>query len=251
MENNIQINNIEKSFSNENGENKKIISGISLNLQAGDFYTIIGANGSGKSTLFNCIAGTIKCDNGEILIGQRDLSKEPEKIRSKFIGRVLQDPKLGTVGNMTLLENLRIAFLRNQKKSALKQIDSHFAKNAREKIALLDMGLETQLEKRMDDFSGGQRQALSLIMSIMHQPELLLMDEPSSALDPKSAHQLLAITKNLSEKLSLKILMITHNFREAIEYGNKLLILKDGKISQTFSGPSKSNLSADYLYNEI
>ncbi len=251
MGNNIQIKNIEKSYSNEKGEKKKIISGISIGLQGGDFYTIIGANGSGKSTLFNCIAGTLKCDSGEILIGQRDLSKEPEKIRSKFIGRVLQDPKLGTVGNMTLLENLRIPFLRNQKKSPFKQIDSHFAKKAREKIALLDMGLEKQLEKRMDDFSGGQRQALSLIMSIMHQPELLLMDEPTSALDPKSAHQLLAITKNLSETLSLKILMITHNFREAIEYGNKLLILKDGKISQTFSGPAKSNLSADYLYNEI
>jgi putative tryptophan/tyrosine transport system ATP-binding protein len=247
----IQIKQIEKSFPDHSGRPVAIISGISLDINDSDFITIVGANGSGKSTLFNCIAGQLSTDNGYILIGTKDISRETEKKRSSYIGRVLQDPKLGTIGSMTLLENLRLAFLRNQTKSWFRQIDRSFVQMAEEKVSLLNMGLEKQLHKKMEEFSGGQRQALSLIMSVMVQPELLLMDEPTSALDPRSAQKLLEITQALSQKLSFKVLMITHNFKEAISYGNKLIIMREGKILKSFSGKEKAELSADSLYEMI
>lgn len=251
MNNRIQIIQLEKSFSDHRGQALKIISDISFELSEGDFITIIGANGSGKSTLFNCIAGSIKPDKGKILIKEKDLTDLSERKRSKFIARVMQDPKSGTIGNMTLIENLRLAFLRNQIKSPIKQTDRNFLQMAAEKVALLNMGLEQNLNKRMDDFSGGQRQALSLIMSMMVQPDLLLMDEPTSALDPKSSQNLLEITQMLSEKLSIKVMMITHNFKEAINYGNKLFILKEGRIIKRFCGAEKAALTADQLYEMI
>jgi putative ABC transport system ATP-binding protein len=251
MVNTIQIRQIEKSFPDHAGRPVAIISGISLDINDSDFIAIVGANGSGKSTLFNCIAGQLSTDKGNILIGQKDISGETEKKRSSYIGRVLQDPKMGTIGSMTLLENLRLAFLRNQTKSSFRQIDRSFVQMAEEKVSLLNMGLEKQLNKKMEEFSGGQRQALSLIMSVMVQPELLLMDEPTSALDPKSAQKLLEVTHELSQKLSFKVLMITHNFKEAISYGNKLIVLREGKIFKSFSGKEKAELSADRLYEMI
>lgn len=251
MEADIRVLNFEKAFVNESGERKEIISGISLEFQKGDFVTLIGANGSGKSTLLNAIAGSEKQDKGILILNGKNLSDSNLKERSKYIGRVMQNPGLGTAGKLTLLENLRLAFLRNQRISPLKKMDDKFRKTAAEKVAWLNMGLEKELDKKMENFSGGQRQALSLIMSVMQQPELLLMDEPTSALDPKSSKQLLEIAQSLAEKLSLGILMVTHNFKDAIEYGNQLVVIKEGKIAATFSDKKKLNLSVNDLYRYI
>lgn len=251
MEADIRVLNFEKGFVNESGERKEIISGVSLEMQKGDFVTLVGANGSGKSTLLNAIAGSEKQDRGILILNGKNLSDSNLKERSKYIGSVMQNPGMGTAGKLTLLENLRLAFLRNQSISPFKKMDAQFRKTAAEKVAWLNMGLEKELDKKMENFSGGQRQALSLIMSVMQQPELLLMDEPTSALDPKSSKQLLEIAQSLAEKLSLGILMVTHNFKDAIDYGNQLVVLKEGKIAATFSGEKKLNLSVNDLYRYI
>lgn len=251
MAGNIQILNFEKSFITENGEKRKVINDISIEMANGDFFMLVGANGSGKSTLFNAIAGSVMQDKGSIIVDGKNISHANQKERSKIIGRVLQDPRLGTAGNLTLIENLRLGFLRNQKISPFRKINSEFRKTASEKVALLNMGLEKSLDKRMDEFSGGQRQALSLIMCIMQQPQLLLMDEPTSALDPKSSKQLLEITKSLTKKLSLSVLMITHNYPDAIEYGNRLLVLKDGVVAKNYSEEEKLKISPIDLYQLI
>jgi len=247
----IEIKNIVKRFPQNGEENNTVLKGVSFDVYPGDFIVIIGANGSGKSTLLNCIAGATPLDDGEIWIDNNNITLEKNKAKNKRISRVLQDPKLGTVGSMTLLENLRIAFLRNKTKSPIRRMNAGFVELAKEKIALLKMGLENNLNKRMDQFSGGQRQAICLIMSIIEEPDLLLMDEPSSALDPKSSIQLLEIANQLTHKLAIKTIMITHNFKEAIHFGNKLMVLKNGTISKLYQGEEKKSLSSDFLFEQI
>ena len=217
----LQIEDIKKTFNPGTITEKKALSGISLHLRPGDFVTVIGGNGAGKSTLMNAIAGAISVDAGKIYIAGEDITKWPEHRRAKFIGRVFQDPMMGTAARMMIEENLAIAARRGQ--SEMRDV-------FREKLARLKLGLEDRLSSRVGLLSGGQRQALTLLMATLVKPNLLLLDEHTAALDPKTAAKVLELTQQIVAEDQLTTLMITHNMKDALRYGNRLIMLHEGRI---------------------
>ena len=235
----LEVKNMVKTFFKGTINEKTALQGIDLRLEEGDFCTVIGGNGAGKSTLLNSIAGVFPVDEGSITINDIDVTKMPEYKRAKYIGRVFQDPMVGTAGNMQIEENLILAMRRGKSlglKWAFKDSEQAFFK---ERLALLGLGLEDRLSARMGLLSGGQRQSITLLMATMLRPDLLLLDEHTAALDPKTSRQILEITKKIVEKDKIPTLMITHNIQNAMEYGNKTLVMAGGSIIKVIEGEER------------
>lgn len=241
------INNLVKTFFKGTINEKTALQGINLTLEPGDFATIIGGNGAGKSTLLNSIAGVFPIDDGSITIGECDVTNMPEYKRAAFIGRVFQDPMLGTAGSMQIEENLLLAMRRGKRmglKWAFVPEEREFFK---ERLSLLGLGLEDRLSARMGLLSGGQRQSITLLMATMLKPELLLLDEHTAALDPKTAENVLQLTEKLVTDNQLTTLMITHNMRDALRFGNRLIMMDSGKIIFDVKGDDKARLTVKAL----
>ena len=239
----LRLENISKTFNPGTITEKYALRGITLHLAPGDFVTVIGGNGAGKSTLMNSIAGTFRVDAGSIVIAGTDITKWPEHKRAKYIGRVFQDPMMGTAAGMMIEENLAIAARRGNAPRLRWSFSKAQRERFRELLAGLDLGLEDRLESKVGLLSGGQRQALTLLMATMASPKLLLLDEHTAALDPKTAEKVLDITKSIVEKRKLTTLMITHNMKDALRLGNRLIMMHEGNILVDVKGEEKSRLT--------
>ena len=223
----LRINNISKTFNPGTVNEKKAVSGLSLHLREGDFVTIIGSNGAGKSTLFNAVCGDFYTDSGSIILGGRDITFQPSYVRSKNIGRLFQDPMRGSAPGMTIEDNLYLAAGSGGLFSRISRADRE---RFREKLSLLGMGLEDRMKQPVGLLSGGQRQALTLMMATMVPPKLLLLDEHTAALDPGTAEKVLEITKNVVREHNITTMMITHNMNDALTLGNRTLMMDSGRI---------------------
>lgn len=243
----LEVKQIVKTFFKGTVNEKVALHGVDLRLESGDFATVIGGNGAGKSTLLNSIAGVFPIDSGSIHINDTDITKMPEYKRAAFIGRVFQDPMLGTAGNMQIEENLLLA-LRRGKRMGLKWAFVPKERELfRERLSLLGLGLEDRLTARMGLLSGGQRQSITLLMATMLRPELLLLDEHTAALDPKTAENVLNLTDKLVKEHNLTTLMITHNMRDALCFGNRLIMMNNGQIIFDVRGEEKKKLTVQDL----
>ena len=232
-----------------NGSNayKTILDAVDLTIYEHDFITILGGNGAGKSTLFNVIAGTLPLTSGKVLIMGEDVTDWTAEKRAKYLARVFQDPKMGTAPRMTVAENLLIAKYRGEKRGLVPRRIHQFTDEFKSLIAKIGNGLEHHLETATGFLSGGQRQALSLLMATIKRPDLLLLDEHTAALDPKTSVSLMTLTEEFVQKDQLTALMITHRMEDALKYGNRLIVMKDGKIVQDRSAEEKAGLTiADY-----
>ena len=243
----LELTNITKTFNPGTITEKKALRGINLKLEDGDFVTVIGGNGAGKSTLLNLIAGVHYADTGSIVLDDMNLTGKPEYVRAKYLGRVFQDPMMGTAANMGIEENLAMAYRRGKKRGLSWYIKSEERDLYREKLALLDLGLETRMQAKVGLLSGGQRQALTLLMSCLQKPRLLLLDEHTAALDPKTARKVLELTEAFLNQDHLTTFMVTHNMKDAIRYGNRLIMMMDGKIVYDVRGEEKKKLTVEDL----
>ena len=245
----LELNNLHKTFNPGTVNEKVALNGVSLHMEAGDFATIVGSNGAGKSTMFNAITGGFIADEGSIMLGGQDITFAPEYERSKVIGHLFQDPLKGTAPNMTIEENLALAYLRagTAPHAIFSRISRKDKELFREKLALLNMGLEDRMKQPVGLLSGGQRQALTLLMATMNKPKLLLLDEHTAALDPKTALKVLTLSAKIVEENHLTTMMITHNMKDAIKYGNRLIMMYEGHIIYDVSGEEKKNLHVSDL----
>jgi putative ABC transport system ATP-binding protein len=245
----LEIKDLYKVFNGGTVNEKIALQGVNLHLNPGDFVTVIGGNGAGKSTMLNCVAGAYPVESGKILIDGVDVTHLPEFKRAKYIGRVFQDPMMGTAATMQIDENLALAARRGKFRGLSVGISKAERESYREQLKMLDLGLESRLTAKVGLLSGGQRQALTLLMATLQKPKLLLLDEHTAALDPKTAAKVLDVTKRIVEQNQLTTLMITHNMRDAIAYGNRLIMMYDGKIVIDVSGEEKKNLTVEQLLN--
>ncbi len=243
----LEVKNITKVFNAHTVNEKVALDGLSLTLNDGDFVTVIGGNGAGKSTMLNAIAGTYLVDDGKIIIDGDDITKLPEYKRAKFIGRVFQDPMVGTAGDMYIEENMALAKYRGTLRGLGWSLTRKDKEEFKEMLAMLDLGLEHRLSSKVGLLSGGQRQAITLLMASMQNPKLLLLDEHTAALDPKTAAKVLEITQKIVEENKLTTLMITHNMKDAIAIGNRLIMMNKGKIIYDISGEDKKKLEISDL----
>lgn len=243
----LKILNVCKTFNAGTINEKKALQGLNLQLKPGDFVTVIGGNGAGKSTMLNCVSGAYTVDEGQILIDGVDVTKLPEHKRAKFIGRVFQDPMMGTAATMQIEENLALAARRAKRRGLRPGITKKERAFFREQLKILDLGLEDRMTAKVGLLSGGQRQALTLLMATLQKPKLLLLDEHTAALDPKTASKVLEATQKIVEKDNLTTMMITHNMRDAIAYGNRLIMMYDGRVVVDVSGEEKKNLTVEQL----
>ena len=247
----LDIKNVKKTFNKGTINEKKALNGINLHLDEGDFVTVIGGNGAGKSTTLNMIAGVYPIDSGKIEIDGINISREPEFKRAKYIGRVFQDPMMGTAAGMEIQENLALALRRGEKRGLGWGIKASEKEIYRDALARLGLGLEDRMSIKVGLLSGGQRQALTLLMATLKKPKLLLLDEHTAALDPKTAAKVLAITEELVSENNLTTLMVTHNIKDAIAIGNTLIMMNNGKIIYDVSGEEKKNLTVDDLLRKF
>lgn len=247
----LEIKNITKIFNAGTVNEKVALDDVSLTLNDGDFVTVIGGNGAGKSTLLNIVAGTYMVDEGKIFINDTDVTKLPEYKRARYIGRVFQDPMVGTAADMWIEENMALAMRRGKSRGFSWAINKSDRKLFKELLSQLDLGLENRLSTKVALLSGGQRQAITLLMASMTKPELLLLDEHTAALDPKTAAKVLEITNNIVETNKLTTLMITHNMHDAITHGNRLIMMNAGKIILDISGEEKKQLTVEQLLQKF
>ena len=247
----LKINNIVKVFNAGTVNEKVALNGLNLHLEEGDFVTVIGGNGAGKSTMLNAVAGVFQVDQGSIIIDGIDVTKLPEHKRAKYIGRVFQDPMTGTAATMQIEENLALAKRRGQKRSLKPGITKAEREEYRELLKILDLGLEDRLTSKVGLLSGGQRQALTLLMASLVKPKLLLLDEHTAALDPKTAAKVLEATEKIVNRDHLTTLMITHNMKDAIAHGNRLIMMKDGQVILNISGEEKKKLTVEDLLEKF
>ncbi len=245
----LKIENVRKVFNAGTVNEKVALNDLNLELKPGDFVTVIGGNGAGKSTMLNAVAGVFGVDEGKILIDGVDVTHLPEYKRAKFIGRVFQDPMMGTAATMQIEENLALAARRGKPRTLRSGITRQEREEYQEKLKILELGLEDRMTVKVGLLSGGQRQALTLLMATMQKPKLLLLDEHTAALDPKTAAKVLEATQKIVEQSNLTTLMITHNMRDAIAYGNRLIMMYDGHIVVDVSGEEKKNLTVEQLLN--
>lgn len=243
----LEIRNVTKVFNPGTVNEKVALDNFSLKLEEGDFVTVIGGNGAGKSTMMNAIAGVWQVDAGHIIIDGVDVTGLPEYKRAAFLGRVFQDPMTGTAATMGIQENLALAKRRGKKRSLRSGITKKEREEYRELLKILGLGLEDRLTTKVGLLSGGQRQALTLLMATLQKPKLLLLDEHTAALDPKTAAKVLETTEYIVNKDRLTTLMITHNMKDAIAHGNRLIMLMDGKIILDIKGEEKKNLTVSDL----
>ncbi|MCI8549165.1 MAG: ATP-binding cassette domain-containing protein [Lachnospiraceae bacterium] len=242
------VESISKTFNEGTVNEKKALLGLSLHLAPGDFVTIVGSNGAGKSTLFNAVAGSFYVDEGSVVLDGEDITFAPEYKRSRVIGRLFQDPLRGTAPHMTIEENLALAYLRTSRgKAPFSRISKKDRIFFKEKLALLDMGLEQRMSQPVGLLSGGQRQALTLLMSTIVPPKLLLLDEHTAALDPAAAEKILELTKEIIASNGITCMMVTHNMNQALSVGNRTLMMADGKIVLDISGEERKGMTVDGL----
>jgi len=247
----LQIENLNLSFNPGTPMENHALRGVSLRLNRGDYVTLIGGNGAGKSTLLSSVAGTVLSDSGSIKIDNHDVTRLPEHKRAIYLGRVFQDPMRGTVANMNIEENLALAYRRGAKRRLRWYISSQERKFYRERLATLDLGLENRMADKAGLLSGGQRQALTLLMATLKEPKLLLLDEHTAALDPKTAPKVLEIGDKIIDKHNLTTMMVTHNMRDAIRHGNRLIMMSNGRIMLDIAGEEKKQLTVDGLISKF
>ena len=243
----LDVQHITKTFLKGTPNEHTALSDLSLHLQDGDFVTVIGSNGAGKSTLFNAVAGTFLCDSGKILLDNENITYQKEHLRAKNIGRIFQDPMKGTAPDLPVEENMALAYAkatRNILSSAHRKKDMDYF---REKLEKLDTGLETRMRTKMGQLSGGQRQAVTLLMSTMVTPKLLLLDEHTAALDPVTAQKVMEITKEIVKEHNITTMMITHNINQALQTGNRTIMLASGKIVLDLQGEAREKMTLPEL----
>ncbi|MBQ8536848.1 MAG: ABC transporter ATP-binding protein [Clostridia bacterium] len=245
----LEIKNITKTFNPGTVNQKVALNNVTLTLADGDFVTVIGGNGAGKSTLLNAIAGAWKLDEGHILIDGTEITHLPRYKRAKFLGRVFQDPMMGTAADMQIDENLALAKRRGKRRGLGLSIRAKEREEYAQRVADLDLGLETRLTTKVGLLSGGQRQAITLLMAAMNQPKLLLLDEHTAALDPKTAAKVLDITERIVTENRLTTVMITHNMRDALAHGNRLIMMHEGRVIIDVAGEEKKRLTVEDLLN--
>jgi len=245
----LKLENIWKTFNPGTINEKVALQNLSLTMEEGDFVTVIGGNGAGKSTMLNAVAGVFGVDTGKILIDGVDVTNLPEYKRAKYIGRVFQDPMMGTAATMQIEENLALAARRGQSRTLRAGITRAEREAYMEQLKILGLGLENRMTAKVGLLSGGQRQALTLLMATLQRPKLLLLDEHTAALDPKTAAKVLDATQRIVEKDHLTTLMITHNMRDAIAYGNRLIMMYEGHVVVDVSGEEKKKLTVEQLLN--
>ncbi|MBO7663853.1 MAG: ABC transporter ATP-binding protein [Clostridia bacterium] len=241
------LRNVQKTFNPGTTMQKTALSGITLTLHKGDFVTVIGGNGAGKSTMLNAIAGTFPVDSGDISLNGREITHLPEHRRAIFLGRVFQDPMTGTAASMNIEENLALAIRRGQKRGLRWGISSRERALYREKLASLELGLENRMGSRVGLLSGGQRQALTLLMATLKKPELLLLDEHTAALDPKTAEKVLRLTNQLIQENGLTALMVTHNMKDALALGNRTIMMHEGNTILDLDAEQKRHMTVEDL----
>ena len=249
----LKISHIAKTFNPGTVNEKKALSNVSLHLKEGDFATIVGSNGAGKSTMFNAITGAFYIDEGQIVLDGEDITYVKEYVRSKEIGHLFQDPLRGTAPNMTIEENMALAYLRAStlRHEYFSRIKTSDKKKFREQLSLLNMGLEDRMKQPVGLLSGGQRQALTLLMATMVTPKILLLDEHTAALDPATAEKVLELTKQIIAERKLTCLMVTHNMHQALELGNRTLMMDGGQIVFDVEGEERSKLTMDDLLEKF
>jgi len=243
----LKITNLKKTFKVDYEKDQAILNGLNLTIENGEFVTVLGNNGAGKSTLFNLISGTILSNDGTIMLDDQDITFMPEHKRSEFIGRVFQSPMQGTAPNLTVAENLALAYGRQHRKNLNWALTRSLKGIFREKLAEANMGLENKLDRKIKNLSGGQSQVVALIMCTIKPPKLILLDEHTAALDPKTAEDVMAFTERIVAKDHLSALMITHHLEDAIAYGDRLIMMDRGIVAHEFSGAAKQALTAESL----
>ena len=243
----LELNNVSKTFNPGTINAKTALRGLNLKLNDGDFVTVIGGNGAGKSTMLNAIAGVFDIDGGSIVIDGEDITRRSEHKRAAFIGRVFQDPMMGTAPTMTIEENLALAARRGRRRTLAWGIRKAERSEFRDRLASLGLGLEDRMTTRAGLLSGGQRQALTLLMASLVKPRLLLLDEHTAALDPATAARVLELSDEIVSEDHLTTLMVTHNMRDAIEHGNRLIMMNEGRIVLDIAGEEKKRLTVDSL----
>ena len=243
--------NIRKTFNPHTINEKIALNGVNLHLEDGDFVTVIGGNGAGKSTTLNAIAGVWPVDEGQILIDGQDITHLPEHKRAIFLGRVFQDPMTGTAATMQIEENLALAARRGQGRGLRSGITKAERSEYREKLRMLGLGLEDRMTTKVGLLSGGQRQALTLLMATLKKPKMLLLDEHTAALDPRTAEKVLHLSNQIIEENKLMTMMVTHNMRDAITYGNRLIMMHEGRVILDIKGEEKKNLTVDMLLEQF
>lgn len=250
----LELNNITKIFNRGTVDETTLFDSFSFKVEKGEFVSVIGSNGSGKTTLLNLACGTIRPDGGSIIFGGKDITALPEHKRARSIGRVLQDPKMGTCGNLTVLENMALADNKNKSFGLGTGVNKRRTDYYRTLLETCGMGLENRMNVQVGNLSGGQRQAIALIIASMTDIDLLILDEHTAALDPKSSETLMKITDKVVKEKNLTTLMVTHNLRFAIEYGTRLVMMHEGKCVMDIKGEEKKNAVVDDLlkvFNEI
>lgn len=243
----LRLENVNITFNKNTANERKALQHINLDVKDGDFVTVIGSNGAGKSTLMNAVSGSYETDSGRIYLADKEITHLKEHQRAKFIGRLFQDPLRGTAPNMTIEENLGLAYSRGKRRSLTIGIRKKDVEFFREKLRELDLGLEDRMKTPVGLLSGGQRQALTLLMATIVTPKLLLLDEHTAALDPKTAEKVMAITDKIVKENNITTLMITHNISNAIEYGNKTIVMSQGKLLLTIEGEQRENMTVEKL----
>ena len=244
----LKLTNITKTFAPGTVNQKTALCGIDLHLAPGDFVTVLGSNGAGKSTLFSVIAGSIRPDTGSVILDGQDVTTLPDYKRSKYIGRLFQDPLKGTAPNMTIAENLALAYLRSSgRHSPFSMVSAAERREFRDRLSQLGLGLEDRMDSPVGLLSGGQRQALTLLMATLVTPKLLLLDEHTAALDPATAEKVLELTKSIVAQNRITCLMITHDISSALQLGNRTIIMNAGKIVGELDGPERANMDEGQL----
>lgn len=247
----LEVKNIVKTFNQGTVNEKKALCGVTITLNDGDFVTIIGGNGAGKSTFLNAIAGVWPVDEGQIIIDGKNITKLPEFKRAAFLGRVFQDPMNGTAATMGIEENLALAFRRGSLRTLKSGITNNERKLYEDMLAKLGLGLQSRMTSKVGLLSGGQRQALTLLMATLRRPKLLLLDEHTAALDPKTARKVLDLTSEIVSEQNLTALMVTHNMKDAIQMGNRLIMMHEGRIIFDIAGEEKKRLHVEDLLRKF
>ena len=247
----LELKGVSKTFNMGTVNEKKALVDIDFTIEDGDFITVIGGNGAGKSTLLNVIAGVYTTESGSIVLAGKDITRLPEHKRAKYLGRVFQDPMTGTAASMEIQENLALAYRRGKLRGLRWGVPKKEKAFFKQQLAFLGLGLEDRMTAKVGLLSGGQRQALTLLMATLKKPELLLLDEHTAALDPKTAARVLEVTEEIASRENLTTLMITHNMRDAIRYGNRLIMMHEGKIIYDVKGEEKQKLTVAELLDKF
>jgi putative ABC transport system ATP-binding protein len=247
----LEMTNVCKTFNAGTINEKKALIDIRLRLETGDFVTVIGGNGAGKSTLLNLVAGVFPCDRGSIVLDGTDITRQPEYMRAKLLGRVFQDPMRGTASEMGIEENLAMAYRRGKRRTLRWGITGREREFYRDRLKKLGLGLEDRMSSKVGLLSGGQRQALTLLMATLQKPKLLLLDEHTAALDPRTAKNILELTGEIVAEDRLTTMMVTHNMRDAIRYGNRLIMMDEGRIIYDIAGEEKRGLEVEDLLKKF